>query len=185
MQKRRSAKLLCMPKRRPPFIVESRILFLRERRVILDSDLAQLYGVPVRQLNQQVKRNPRRFPSDFVFQINRREQVTLRSQIVISRMNWGGRRYLPYAFTEHGATMAATVLNSRQAIEMSVFVVRAFIRLREMLATNRQLAAKIDELEKNLQTHDSAIRGLIHAIRDLSAPKEPARRRIGFQLPHG
>jgi hypothetical protein len=172
-----------MPKRRPPFIVESRILFLREQRVILDSDLAQLYDVPVRQLNQQVKRNPGRFPADFVFQISRKEQGILRSQIVISRMDWGGRRYLPYAFTEHGATMAATVLNSRTAIEMSVFVVRAFVRLREMLTTHRQLAAKIDELEKNLQTHDSAIRGLIQAIRDLSTPKAPVRRRIGFQLP--
>lgn len=175
-----------MPKRlHPSFVVETRIVFLRQQRVILDSDLAELYGVPVRQLNQQVKRNPGRFPSDFVFQISRKEQGILRSQIVISRMAWGGRRYLPYVFTEHGATMAATVLNSRQAIEMSLFVVRAFIRLREMLATNRQLAAKVDELDKKLQTHDSTIRGLIQAIRDLSAPEAPVRRRIGFQLPSG
>ena len=174
-----------MPKRRPTFVVESRILFLREQRVILDSDLAELYGVPVRQLNQQVKRNPGRFPSDFVFQISRKEQAILRSQIVISSFEWGGRRYMPYVFTEHGATMAATVLNSRQAIEMSLFVVRAFIRLREMLATNRQLAAKVDELEKKLQTHDSAIRELIRAIRELSAPAQQARKRIGFQLPSG
>jgi hypothetical protein len=175
-----------MPRRRASiFSAESRILFLRQQRVILDSDLAELYGVPVRQLNQQVKRNPERFPADFVFQISRKEQATLRSQIVISSLEWGGRRYLPYAFTEHGATMAATVLNSRQAIEMSVFVVRAFIRLREMLATNRQLAAKIDELENRRQTHDSAIRGLIRAIKDLSTPEQPVRRRIGFQLPRG
>ena len=175
-----------MPKRGyTAFSVESRILFLRQQRVIVDSDLAQLYGVPVRQLNQQVKRNPGRFPSDFVFQISRKEQAILRSQIVISSFEWGGRRYLPYAFTEHGATMAATVLNSRRAIAMSLFVVRAFIRLREVLATNRQLAAKLDELDKKLQTHDSTIRGLIQAIRDLSAAEPPARRRIGFQLPSG
>lgn len=150
---------------------------------MLDSDLAELYGVPARHLNQQVKRNPGRFPSDFVFQISRKEQAILRSQIVISSFQWGGRRYLPYVFTEHGATMAATVLNSRQAIEMSLFVVRAFIRLRQMLATNRQLAAKVDELENKLQTHDSAIRELIQAIRELSAPAPRARKRIGFQLP--
>lgn len=150
---------------------------------MLDSDLAELYGVPARHLNQQVKRNPGRFPSDFVFQISRKEQAILRSQIVISSFQWGGRRYLPYVFTEHGATMAATVLNSRQAIEMSLFVVRAFIRLRQMLATNRQLAAKVDELENKLQTHDSAIRELIQAIRELSAPVPQARKRIGFKLP--
>jgi hypothetical protein len=186
MQKRKSAKLLCMPKwRAAVFAVQSRILFLRQQRVILDSDLARLYGVPVRQLNQQVKRNPGRFPSDFVFRLSRREQDSLRSQIVISKLKRGGRRYPPRAFTEHGAIMAATVLNSTQAIEMSVFVVRAFVRLREMLATSRQLAAKIDELENRLQTHDSAIRGLIQAIKDLSTPEQPARRRIGFQPPPG
>jgi len=172
-----------MPKRRPPFVVESRILFLRGQRVILDSDLAELYRVPARQLNQQVKRNPARFPPDFVFRISRKEQAILRSQIVISSVEWGGRRYLPYAFTEHGATMAATVLNSKQAIQMSLFVVRAFIRLREMLAINRQLTAKVDELERKLQTHDSAIGDLIQAIRDLSAPEPQVRKRIGFQIP--
>lgn len=186
MQKRKSAKLLCMPKRRATvFAVQSRILFLRQQRVILDSDLARLYGVPVRQLNQQVKRNTRRFPSDFVFQLSGKEQDSLRSQIVISKLKRGGRRYRPHAFTEHGAIMAATVLNSQQAIEMSVFVVRAFVRLREMLATNRQLAAKLDELENVLQTHDSAIRELVQAIKHLSAPEQPARRKIGFQLPSG
>jgi hypothetical protein len=136
-------------------------------------------------LNQQVKRNPRRFPSDFVFQLSGKEQDFLRSQIVISKLKRGGRRYRPHAFTEHGAIMAATVLNSAQAIEMSVFVVRAFVRLREMMATSRQLAAKIDELENRLQTHDSAIRGLIQAIKDLSTPEQPVRRKIGFQLPRG
>ena len=115
--------------------VESRILILRHQRVILDSDLAELYGVPARQLNQQVKRNRERFPADFMFQLTAKEDGALRSQIVISKKGrGGGRRYPPYAFTEHGAIMAATVLNSKQAIEMSVFVVRAFVRMREMLA---------------------------------------------------
>jgi len=166
-----------------PFPVETRILLLRQQRVILDADLALLYGVPVRQLNQQVKRNHRRFPPDFVFQISSKEHLCLRSQIVISKKKRGGRRYRPYAFTEHGAIMAATVLSSARAIEMSVWVVRAFVRLREMLATNRQLAAKRSELEKRLQTHDGAIVSLIQAIKELSTPEQPVRRKIGFQLP--
>jgi len=184
MKKKKSVSLLWMPRRRAPFpYVDSRILFLRHQRVILDSDLAELYGVPVRQLNQQVKRNKQRFPSDFVFQVTSREHRLLRSQFVISKEGSGGRRYLPYVFTEHGAIMAATVLNSEQAVQMSVFVVRAFVRLREMLATNRRLAAKISELENRLDTHDGAIQELLDAIKELMIPKEPHRGRIGFQVP--
>jgi phage regulator Rha-like protein len=179
------AKLLRMPKRRgtPAYVVESRILFLRHRRVILDLDIAQLYGVPVKRLNEQVKRNQERFPSDFMFQLNRKEHDALRSQIATSKKSRGGRRYTPYAFTEHGAIMAATVLNSKRAVQMSVFVVRAFVRLREMLATNRRLAGKITELENRLDTHDYVIQDLIGAIKELMTPKQPPRRRIGFQLP--
>jgi hypothetical protein len=184
MKKRTNAKLLTMPGRhgRPISAVESRILFLRHRRVILDRDLAELYGVPVRQLNQQVKRNSERFPSDFLLQLTSREDEILRSQNVISRSKHGGRRYLPHAFTEHGAIMAATVLNSRRAVQMSVFVVRAFVRLRELLATNRRLAAKVEELEMKMGTHGSAIAELIVAIRKLMTPKKQ-RRLIGFELP--
>jgi hypothetical protein len=185
MKKRKSAKLLRMPKRRgtPAIAVESRILFLRHQRVILDADIAELYGVPVRVLNQQVKRNQQRFPSDFVFQLTAKEHEILRSQIVISSDTHGGRRYPPYAFTEHGAIMAATVLNSERAVQMSVFVVRAFVRLREMLSTNRRLAGKIYELENRLDSHDSDIQDLIEAIKELMTPEEPRRVRIGFQLP--
>lgn len=165
--------------------VESRILILRQQRVILDRDLAELYGVPVRQLNQQVKRNRDRFPADFTFQLTAKEDEALRSQIVISKKGRGGRRYLPYAFTEHGAIMAATVLNSKRAIEMSVFVVRAFVRMREMLAKNRQLAAKINELDRRLETHDTAIQDIIEAIKELMVPEGPSKRKIGFQLPPG
>ncbi len=187
MKKSKKAKLLRMANRRgmPASAVESRILFLRHQRVILDVDIAELYGVPVRQLNQQMKRNRERFPSDFVFQLTAKEHEILRSQIVISKDLHGGRRYLPYAFTEHGAIMAATVLNSERAVQMSVFVVRAFVRLREMLATNRRLAGKIYELENRLDTHDSVIQDLIEAIKELMTPEEPSRVRIGFQLPAG
>jgi hypothetical protein len=187
MKKQKKATLLRMPKRRatPAFAVESRILFLRHQRVILDADIAELYGVPVKVLNQQVKRNRQRFPPDFVFQLNAKEQEVLRSQIVTSKEGRGGRRYAPYAFTEHGAIMAATVLNSERAVQMSVFVVRAFVRLREMLATNRRLAGKMDELENRLDTHDSVIQELIENIKELMAPEDPPRIRIGFELPAG
>ena len=185
MKKSKNATLLKMPTRqgRPLTAVESRIFFLRNQRVILDSDIAELYGVPVKVLNQQIKRNRERFPSDFVFQLTEKEHRVLRSQIVTSKEGRGGRRYTPYAFTEHGAIMAATVLNSERAVQMSVFVVRAFVRLREMLATNRKLAGKIDELENRLETHDSTIQELIEAIKELMTPEEPPRIRIGFQLP--
>ncbi len=185
MKTHSKTNLLRMPRRRgrPVVSVESRILFLRHQRIILDADLAELYGVPVRQLNQQIKRNQERFPPDFVFQLTAKELGRLRSQFVISKTQRGGRRYLPHAFTEHGAIMAATVLNSERAVHMSVFVVRAFVRLREMLATNRHLAAKIDELENRLDTHDDAIQELIQAIKQLMVSPEPRRRKIGFQLP--
>jgi ORF6N domain len=161
--------------------VESRILVLRQQKVILDSDLAELYGVPVKRLNEQVKRNEERFPPDFVFRLNDEEQKSLKSQG--PKPGRGGRRYAPYAFTEHGAIMAATVLNSERAVEMSVFVVRAFVRLREVLSTNQQLAGKIDELEQRLDTHDASIQELIEAIRELMAPDPASGRRIGFELP--
>jgi phage regulator Rha-like protein len=185
MKKQKTATLLRMPKRRgmPAFAVESRILFLRHQRVILDAHIAELYGVSVKRLNEQVKRNQERFPSDFMFRLTGKEHGALRSQIATSNKSRGGRRYTPYAFTEHGAIMAATVLNSERAVQMSVFVVRAFVRLREMLATNRRLAGKINELEDRLDTHDSVIQDLIDAIKELMTPKKPSRIRIGFQLP--
>lgn len=174
-----------MPKRRgsPVFHVESRILFIRHQRIILDTDLAELYGVPVKRLNEQVRRNQGRFPADFMFRLTAKEYEILRSQIATSSEGHGGRRYLPFAFTEHGAIMAANVLNSERAVQMSVFVVRAFVRLREMLAANRQLAVKIHELEGRLDTHDDTIQDLIEAIKELMTPPQSPRRRIGFRLP--
>jgi phage regulator Rha-like protein len=186
MKKKRTTKgqLIRMPRRgNAGFSVESRILFVRKRRVILDADLAELYGVPVKRLNEQVKRNEERFPADFVFRLTPKEEQGLRSQIATSKKERGGRRYAPYAFTEHGAIMAATVLNSERAVQMSLFVVRAFVKVREMLAANRQMAAKIGELEQRLDTHDASIHDLIDAIRELMIPPEAPRRKIGFQTP--
>jgi phage regulator Rha-like protein len=163
--------------------VDSKILVLRGHKIILDADLAELYGVSVKRLNEQVKRNATRFPSDFLFRLSRTEQENLRSQIATSSSAHGGRRYMPFAFTEHGAIMAATVLNSRRAIEMSIFVVRAFVRMREAFAMNQQIVAKLAELEHHLESHDADIQGLVEAIRELMVPLPASKRRIGFETP--
>ncbi|MCK4394128.1 ORF6N domain-containing protein [Candidatus Bipolaricaulota bacterium] len=157
------------------------IRVVREQKVIFDADLAQLYGVATKRLNEQVKRNTERFPEDFVFQLSKEEHAVLRSQSATSNSGRGGRRYLPYAFTEHGAIMAANVLNSQRAIEMSVFVVRAFVRLRRVLASHIELAKKLEELEQRVGEHDEAIRSLVAAIRQLMAsPQSEERSAIGF-----
>ena len=163
--------------------VDSKIFVLRGQRVILDTDLAELYGVQVRHLNQQVKRNAKRFPLAFRFQLSPHELKILRSQNVIASAGHGGARYRPYAFTEHGAIMAATVLNSERAIEMSVFVVLAFVRMRRAIAGNRHILTKLAELERRLESHDTDIQDLMDAIRELMSPAEPTRSRIGFEVP--
>jgi len=160
-------------------LIEKRIFLIRGHRVILSIDLAELYGVEPKVLNQAVKRNIERFPSDFMFQLTNQEFANLKSQIVTS--SWGGlRRAMPYAFTEHGAIMVASVLNSPRAIEISVYVIRAFVRLREYLSSHTKLAQKLTELEKKIETHDEAIQALIDAIRQLMAPPDKPRRRIGY-----
>ena len=164
-------------------MVESKIRVFRDRRVILDSDLAELYGVESKRLNEQVKRNAERFPEDFVFQLSTEEYGGLRSQAATSTTGRGGRRYLPYAFTEHGAIMAASVLNSPRAVEMSIFVVRAFVRMREALATSQQISAKLSELEHKLERHDTEIQTLIDAIKELMEPASPGQSKIGFAVP--
>ena len=161
----------------------SKIVILRNQKVILDADLAELYGVPVKQLNQQIRRNSERFPLDFVFTLTKSEDRVLRSQIVTSKKGRGGRRYLPNAFTEHGAIMAASVLNSKRAVEMSIFVVRAFVRMREALLATQRVEAKLSELEDRLDSHDTEIQDLIEAIRELMAPLPANSRRIGFEAP--
>lgn len=160
--------------------IEQRILLLRGQRVMLDSDLAELYEVPTKRLNEQVKRNQERFPTDFLFRLTAPEKAEVVANCDhLVRLKFASA--LPYAFTEHGAIMAATILNSPRAIEMSVYVVRAFVHLREMIATNKELAAKFTDLERKLATHDQAIAEIITAIRQLMAPPEPKPKRpIGF-----
>ena len=163
--------------------IEKAILLIRGEKVILDSDLAKLYGVSTKRLNEQVRRNTDRFPADFVFRLTQEEFEGLRSQFATSKKGRGGRRHFPHAFTEHGAIMAANVLNSRRAIQMSVVVVRAFVRLRGFLAAHKELAVKLKELEGKVASHDEAIRSLVTAIRQLMEPPEPEpeRRPIGFR----
>jgi hypothetical protein len=161
------------------------ILILRRQRVILDADLATLYGVTTKALNQAIKRNAERFPKDFLFRLNHTEVEALnRSQPVTGSQKHRNPRFPPFAFTEHGAIMAATVLNSAQAVEMSIYVVRAFVQLRELLSSNKDLARRLDQLEarieKKLTSHDVAIAAMLSAIRELMIPPRPMRRRIGF-----
>jgi hypothetical protein len=161
------------------------ILVLRGHRALLDSELAALYGVTTKRLNEQVKRNADRFPADFIFRLTRTETEALnRSQNATGSQKHRDPRSSPYAFTEHGAIMAAMVLNSPRAVEMSVYVVRAFVQLREMLASNKELARRFAQLEtrldKKLTTHDEAIAAILSAIRQLMHPPVPKRRPIGF-----
>jgi phage regulator Rha-like protein len=161
--------------------IERSILLIRGERVLLDSDLAGLYGVTVKRLNEQVRRNLKRFPKDFMFQLTKEEYRVLRSQIATLKTGRGRhRKYLPYAFTEHGAVMLASVLNSPVAIRMSIFVVRAFVRLRELLKTHKELARKLIELEQRIAQHDETIQSVIRAIRQLMEP--PRTEAIGFRV---
>lgn len=155
-----------------------RIHLIRGHKVMLDSDLAELYEVATKRLNQQVRRNRERFPADFVFQLSAEEAANLRLQIVTS--SYGGRRYAPLAFTEHGAIMAAAVLNSRRAIQMSVFVVRAFVQLRELVSTHKLLASKLQELERAVSGQGADIAKIFEVLRKLMSVPEPNRRGIGF-----
>jgi hypothetical protein len=159
--------------------IEKAILLIRGQKVMLDSDLADLYGVTTSRLNEQVKRNQDRFPDDFMFRLTPKEFKNLISQSATSSSKWGGRRKLPLAFTEHGAVMAANVLNSPVAVAASIQVVRVFVRLREMLASHKDLARKLAELEKK---YDAQFRDVFEAIRQLMIPPpEPdKKRRIGF-----
>jgi len=161
--------------------IERSILLIRGQKVLLDSDLASLYGVTTKRLNEQVKRNAERFPVDFMFQLNAEEYKALRSQLATLKTGRGQhRKYRPYVFTEHGAIMAANVLNSPRAIEMSVYVVRAFVRLREVLTTHKDLARKLEELE---QKYDAQFKTVFDAIRQLMTPPPgPPKKQIGFHV---
>ena len=157
------------------------IYTIRGLRVMLDSDLAKIYGVTTGALNQALKRNIKRFPDDFAFQLSGEKLEILISQIVISKKGAGGRRKLPWVFTEHGAIMLASILNSGRAVEMSVSVVRAFVLMREQLAASKELAQKLSELENRVSGHDESIQNLFEAIRQLVEPPLPEdRKQIGF-----
>jgi hypothetical protein len=172
--------------------ITQRIVVLREQKVLLDADLATLYGVETRRLDEQVRRNRARFPQDFIFELTNEEFGNLKSQFATS--SWGGRRKLPMAFTEHGAIMAATVLNTPRAVEVSVYVVRAFVRLRELAGSHRELSQRLAELEQATETlamsHDTLNRNtraqfkqVFDALRALMTPPDPPKRPIGFVHP--
>ena len=145
---------------------------------MLDSDLAQLYGVTVGRLNEAVKRNENRFPSDFTFQLTKAEFEHLKSQIAISSSKWGGRRHAPYVFTEQGVAMLSSVLRSKRAIEVNIAIMRTFVRLREMISSNKALARRLSDMEKK---YDGQFRVVFEAIRELMAEPMPKSRRIGFK----
>jgi hypothetical protein len=166
--------------------IQSRIFALRGHRVLLDTDLATFYGVPTKSLNQALKRNVDRFPGDFCFQLTSEEVAILRSQSVTSSSGHGGHRYRAFAFTEHGALMAANVLNSPHAVRMSIVVVRAFFALRRMILDHKALSSKLAELDARIGTHDQQLADIVEAIRRLAAPSGPIHgRKIGFNSGNG
>ena len=159
-------------------IIERKIYLIRGHKVMLDRDLAELYQVPTRRLNEQVKRNLTRFPADFMFQLSDEEAENLRSQFATSSTSHGGRRYLPYVFTEQGVAMLSSVLNSERAVQVNIAIMRTFVKLRQMLASNADLARKLAAMEKK---YDSQFRMVFDAIRELMRPPEAKKRKIGFQ----
>ena len=157
--------------------IERSILLIRGHKVMLDSDLAELYGVSTKRLNEQVRRNLSRFPEDFMFQLAEPETQLLRSQIATSKRGRGGRRYLPYAFTEQGVAMLSSVLGSEQAVQVNIEIMRAFVRLRRILASHADLARKLQALENK---YDAQFKVVFDAIRELMKPPESKKRPIGF-----
>jgi len=161
--------------------IEKKILLIRNQKVMIDRDLAELYGVATKRLNEQVKRNKERFPFDFMFQLTLEEK----SEVVANCDHLKNLKYspnLPYAFTEHGALMLASVLNSSRAVEASIYVVRAFIRLREILLTHKELAKKLKELELKIDSHDQQIQSIFEVINQLLIPPEKPKQKIGFTI---
>jgi phage regulator Rha-like protein len=159
-------------------VIEKKIYLIRGHKVMLDSDLADMYGIATKVLLQAVKRNLKRFPSDFMFQPNYQEVPALRSQIVTSKSGRGGRRYQPYVFTEQGVAMLSSVLNSERAIEVNIHIIRAFVKLREMIASHKDLVRRLDNLERK---YDSQFKIVFDAIRQLMSPPAPKRKKIGFR----
>jgi hypothetical protein len=169
----------------PVELVERRIYLIRGQKVMLDRDLAELYQVPTFRLNEAVKRNRNRFPEDFMFQLTGQEADSLTSQIAMSKpVGRGGRRTMPYAFTEHGVAMLSSVLNSDRAVQMNIIIIRAFVRMRELLTTHKDLAEKLERLARALKQHGSILVTVVQDIQKLKTPPpQPPRRRIGFHVP--
>lgn len=173
------------PRNRPPAAVallERRIYLIRGHKVMLDTGLAELYQVPTFRLNEAVKRNRSRFPKDFMFRLNRKETESLTSQIAMSKNGRGGRRTLPYAFTEHGVAMLSSVLNSERAVQMNILIIRAFVKIRELLASHKDLATRVEKLESGQKDHASIITVLVEEIDDMKRLPEPVKRPIGFRV---
>ena len=173
----------CMPDIQPIYTLDAvtrRIIEIRGQRVMIDSDLAALYGVITGDLIQAVKRNKERFPDDLMFQLSSEEWESLKSQFVISKKGRGGRRFAPYAFTEHGALMLSSVLKSTRAIEVSLMIIRAFVWLRRAVPAYKELADKVAELENAVGKHDDAIKAIVQALQQMIVPPDGAKRKIGF-----
>jgi len=165
----------------PVEVIERKIYLIRSDKVMLSVDLAELYGVEPKVLVQAVKRNRERFPEDFMFQLTNQEFTNLKSQFVTS--SWGGiRRATPYAFTEQGVAMLSSILRSKQAVQVNIAIMRAFVKLREMLSTHKELAHKLVQLERKIEKHDTEIKVIFDAIRQLMAAPEPKEKKIGFRV---
>jgi len=161
--------------------IESKILLIRGKKVLLDRSLAGLYEVKTKVLNQAVKRNIERFPQDFMFELTKEEFNTWRSQFVTSKADRKGLRYVPMAFTEQGVAMLSSVLHSKKAIQVNIAIMRVFVRFKEIISTHKEFARKLNELERKLEKHDEEIRAIFEAIRQLMTPPEKPKRRIGFR----
>jgi hypothetical protein len=175
-----------MPKRIstlvPAELIERRIYLIRGQKVMLDSDLARLYQVLTKNLNLAVRRNSERFPEDFMFQLTSEEAESLRLQIATSKVARGGRRYRPYGFTEHGVAMLSSVLKSGRAVQVNIMIIRAFVKMRELLASHRHLAARVERLEVSQKRHSSVINILADEINQMRKIPETPKRRIGFKM---
>ena len=165
----------------PVEVIEKKIYLIRGHKVMLDNDLAELYGVPTKRLNEQVKRNVTRFPADFMFQLTAEEATSLRSQFATLKQRRGQhRKYLPFVFTEQGVAMLSSVLNSERAIQVNIAIMRAFVKLRELLLTHKELAHKFAELERKIEKHYGEIKVIFDAIRKLVTSPEKPEKKIGF-----
>lgn len=164
----------------PEIYIVNKVLLIRDKRVMIDRDIAELYGVTTKRINEAVKRNKERFPQDFMFQLTKQEHEILRSQFATS--SWGGSRYAPYAFTEHGVLMLANVLKSDQAIEMSLQIIRVFVQMRELALTHKDVLVKLLKIEKKITEHDEDLKVLFDAVKEMLETPKKEREKIGYKV---